>query len=446
MPKSWRLALLLIRTAIFLGCALCLMAQSDQEYGGPAILSRGQTPTLGARAPVAFRPYIGLSGIYDNGLLPVSVNGTGQIPSADAFGVQLNLGLYGYHTWSHSTLGLDYRGDFRHYSPKTYYDGFNQSLALIFTHEPSRHVMLTLRNAAGIYTLNSFLAGFGGLGPAYLQLPQNDIYDNQVVFLNTSADLTYRKSTRLSFNIGGEGDLVRRRSNALYGVTGATARADMQYRITRHTTVGLDYRFIHFDYTKAFGNANVHTIGIDYSTQFTRHLQFSARVGGARIESLNLALVHLDPTVAALLGQSVGVQAAYRLGYMPDILARLTETFRRSTFGVGFSDTVNPGNGVYLTSRAESATASYSYTGLRYWNFGIDANYSRLTALVQTLGAYDTYGASGGVTRQLGKGLHAVLHMDARHYNVAGGHFKHDEYRVTLGLTYSPGDLPLALW
>ena len=81
--------MLLVRTTLFLGCALALLAQSDtpqadstpassdEEYGGPAILSRGETPAGQTVAPIAFRPYIGIAGIYDTGLVPVSVTATG---------------------------------------------------------------------------------------------------------------------------------------------------------------------------------------------------------------------------------------------------------------------------------------------------------------------------------------------------------------------------------
>ena len=63
------------------------------------------------------------------------------------------------------------------------------------------------------------------------------------------------------------------------------------------------------------------------------------------------------------------------------------------------------------------------------------------------MGAYTTYGAGVGVTRDLGKGLHSVLRLDALRYDVAGlSAFKNTEYRASLGLSFSPGDLPLVLW
>src|ERR1017187_10856625 len=90
--------------------------RSGEECSGLAILSRGQTPAMQSVAPIAFRPYIGLSATYDTGLVPVAVTSTGQIPSTDLYEVALNAGAYTYHVWRHITLGLDYRGDFRQYS------------------------------------------------------------------------------------------------------------------------------------------------------------------------------------------------------------------------------------------------------------------------------------------------------------------------------------------
>jgi hypothetical protein len=457
--------LLFVRTTLFLGCALALMAQSDQdtqptqdaqapdaqsapEYGGPAILSRGETPAMmQSPAPIAFRPYIGLSAIFDNGIVPATVTSTGQIPTPDVYGVELNLGAYTYRTWKHTSLGVNYSGNFRHYSQQTFYDGTDQLLALILTHAPSKRVTFTLRNSAGTYSENYGLpTPLGIADPNYLQLPQNDIFYGPVIFLSTAADVTFHKSGRLSFNIGGEGDLVRRRSTALYGSTEGSARADMEYRLTRHSTLGVDYRFTYYSYTKGFGNTDINSVGLNYSTQFTRHLQLSARIGGARVQSLSLAEVPIDPVVAALLGETVGIQVAHQLSYVPDIMARLTDTFRRSTLGVSYINGVSPGNGVYLSSRSQSETVSYSYTGVRHWNFGASAAYSRMDALVQTLGAYTSYGGGIGVTRDLGKGLHTVLRLDTRHYDIPNNQFLHTEYRATLGLTFSPGDVPLVLW
>ena len=450
----------LVRTTLLLGCALSLIApslfaQSDDtqsgaggEYTGPAILSRGETPLMQTESPVGFRPYIGVNGIYDTGLVPVSLTSSGEIPSTDLYGVEANLGAYTYRAWKHATLALDYRGDFRHYPNAAYWDGTDQFLSLLLTDRITKHVTFTLREQGGLYSRNYFLPStLGALDPNYLQLPLNDIYDDRVFFVATAGDLTYRKSARLSFNLGAEGNLVRQQSAALYGITGATARGDMEYRVSRHSTLGVDYRFTHYEYTRGFGTTDIHSVGLNYSTRLSQHVQLSARAGGARVTSSTLTEVMLSPSVAALLGITEGIQAAYLLNYVPDAQARLTDTFRRSELAFKYTDSVVPGNGVYITSRTNAGYVSYDYSGMRYWHLGVDATYGRLSAMVQNIGAYTTYGTGGGMTRELGKGLHLVIRCDARHNDISSGAlYKHMEYRATLGFTFSPGDVPLVLW
>jgi hypothetical protein len=188
-------------------------------------------------------------------------------------------------------------------------------------------------------------------------------------------------------------------------------------------------------------------VGFNYSTQVSRQVQLSARIGGARLESNSLTEVALDPALAALLGESVSIQAAHTLNYVPDMQVRLSDTFRHSQFTLEYLNQVVPGNGVYLTSRNNSGNVSYSYSGVRHWNFGVNGTYGRMTALVQTVGVYTAYGAGAGITRDLGRGLHTVLRLDAHHYDIATSTaFTHTEYRASLGLSFSPGDVPLVLW
>lgn len=457
--------MLLVRTVFFLVCTVALMAQTDTdqsatpqpasggEYSGPAILSRGQTPAGQTAAPLAFRPYIGLNGIYDTGIVPVGVTSQGTIPTADEYGVELSLGGYLYHASKDTTVGLDYRGDFRHYTQNSSYDGTDQFLSLIVTNRPSRHWTFTMRDRVGLYSLNTFIGPTSGaFDPAYLQAPVNNIFDNRLIFGGVAGDLTYQKSARLSFNFGGEGNLTRYQSTALYGSTGATARADMEYRMSRHTTLGVDYRYTYYAYTRGFGNTGINSVGLNYSTQFTRHLQLSARIGGARVTNLGLTEITLPPAIAVLLGESVAIQAAKSLTYSPDLQARLTETWHRSSFSVGYTDMITPGNGLYVATRNNQGIATYSYSGLRHWNFSANASYGRMTSLSQELGAYNTYTGGVGLTRDISKGLHAVVRLDAIHYKIGTAAqttepvFDHNEYRMTVGFTFSPGDIPLVLW
>ena len=161
-------------------------------------------------------------------------------------------------------------------------------------------------------------------------------------------------------------------------MTGAQARGDFAYRLSRFTTVGADYEFNHFDFTKAVGGSDVHTIGLTFATRLSRYWEFGLYGGASRVESLFLTRVPIDPAVAAIIGQSFGIEVGYRVHYMPTIRARLSRRFRAGLFALAYKREVNAGNGVYLTTAGDLGSATYSYTGVRYWNFTLGAAYARL--------------------------------------------------------------------
>ncbi len=102
-------------------CAVTLASAASAQlsgYLGPGILTGG-ADTIGTRAgeQVDLRFYASLTGIYDNGIQPVSVDSKGNlIQVGGLYGVrQLGFGAYGVHSWRVSQLGLNYSGDFSHY-------------------------------------------------------------------------------------------------------------------------------------------------------------------------------------------------------------------------------------------------------------------------------------------------------------------------------------------
>lgn len=433
------------KTALLLLTASCLVAQ---EPGGPAILSRG----TGVRRAqpgqtLQFRPYLSVSGIYDSALTAVSIDPSGQLPNISSYGVEVGIGAYAYHDWKKSVLGLDYRGDLRHYTRNSYYDGSNHRLTLGLSRQATKHVTLSLRESAGTYSRS-----YGGLNAAgfydlnSIDTPRNELFDGRVYYLNTLGDVTYQKSARLSFNMGGDVYVVRRQSSALVGVTAKAARGDVAYRATRRTTVGADYRFTHFAFTRGFGGSDIHTIALNYSTRLSRVWQLRLHAGGSRVESLGLRRVEIDPVVVAIIGQTSGIEVDYRVNYVPDLRAELRGEFRRSSLVFAYSRAITSGNGVYLTSLDENGEANYSYTGIRKWNFGVSGGYGSLHGLTQTIGKYRNYHGGVGVTRSLVGDLHGVVRFDTRRYEVTFTQFKRNQYRASIGFAYSPGDIPLSLW
>jgi hypothetical protein len=441
-------------SALFLVARAALFAQDipstpAPEYAGPAILSRGTGATV--RTPsetIRLRPFIRLNGTYDTGITAPTVDQFGQLQSVSSFGADVDAGVRGYHTWRKTTLNLDYNGNYRHYAKNSYYNGSDQLLTLGVETRVTPRISFQLRESAGTYarSFGDFGNNAGGFDPQFTNVPINELLDNRTNYYSSLADLVFRKTARLSFDIGGDVFLVRRQSNALYGVTGSRARADVAYRYTRHSTIGIAYNFMHFSFTKGFGASDVHTVAIIHSTRLTRRWELSLEAGGARAETLGLTQVSIDPVVAAIIGQTSGIEVIYRVNYVPNVAARLSGGFRHSAIGFGYTRGVSPGNGVFLTSRTQTAIADYTYTGIRKWHFGINGGYDSFGSLSRNLNNYSGYRGGAGVTYQISRFVHFVTQFDARRYEVADTTFKRVQYRAQVGFGFAPGDIPLSLW
>jgi hypothetical protein len=156
--------------------------------------------------------------------------------------------------------------------------------------------------------------------------------------------------------------------------------------------------------------------------------------------------VTLNPVLAALLGTSTGVSAFYREDVYPSGSIMLGARLKNSVFTLQGADQISPGNGVYLTSRQESGSLAYSYTGIRKWSFGLSGGYYRLAAIGQNLQSYATWNGGANTTYSLTKSFHLVARFDARDQQIDIANYKHTGFRTTLGIAWSPGDLPLSLW
>ena len=323
------------------------------QYAGPAILSRDEAPAAMEAPQISFRPYFDVNAIYDTGLAGVIVtDAQGDLANSASAGVEVAGGISGSHNWKHTKLGLDYHGSLYHYFKQTYYDNTNHSLLLSLTHQFSRHTTLTLGETAGTFSRDFGLLGLSqtvAFDPAQQYVPTTDYFDNRTIYFVSQADFVFQKSARLSFDLGGNFFLVRRRSTALAAVTGATARADMEYRITRRSTIGLNYRFDDFSYAHIFSGTGAHTAAFSFSTRLSRWVEFSAYGGASRMESKFVQTVTVDPAITALLGITSGVQLFYNINYVPTFSGRLARSFEHGVAYIEAKRAITPGNGLFLT-------------------------------------------------------------------------------------------------
>lgn len=424
-------------------------AAQQTTYAGPSILSRDKS-LIGERSGklLDFRFYGEVTGIYDSGLTPVTTDAQGNLVNVGAnYGVEAGFGIIGSKRWKRDELSVDYKGSYRRYTNNQAFDGTDQLLNLSYGRFLSRRFTLNLKETAGTVTLaNGSFSYLPLTNTDLFAVPANELFDSRTNFLQSRVDLTWQKSARLSFGFGGEGFVVRRASLLLAGLNGYAARANVAYRISKRQTISASYNHSYYDFQRLFGDANLDTATLGYSLGLSRKWDFGLDVGGTRIEDLGLRQVSLDPVIAALVGQSFATVTFHAMSYIPSADIRLIRRFDRSSLSVNGSIGATPGNGVYLTSKQTAVFTNYSYTGYRRLNLGLTFGYSKLSAVGQTLGTYDNYTGGFGGTLKLTHDTHLQLRYDYRHYTTQNNIFQKDSQRVSLGLAFSPGEKPLAIW
>lgn len=437
-------------------CAFASSASAQiGDYLGPGVLSRG-AGTIGRRGgeQVDLRFFVDVSGVYDNGLQPYSLDSKGNLVQIDGlYGVEAAFGLYGTHRWRRANLGLDYRGSVYHYSNNSYFDGTDHNLALGYTYQKSRRLSFDLRQVAG--TSSRGYASAGNLYGANVFLASTDVvnqpttllFDNRVYYIQSTMDVNFLQSARTIYTFGGDGYTVRRQARGLTGMNGYNLRGRVEHRLSKNRTVGASYSHTHYDFPRAFGESDIHTAEASFDAALGRRWTFSLTAGAFIAEVQGLQRVALDPVIAALLGQTSTTQTFYRKITYPSGSANLVGQLSKSS-SVRFSylRTVSPGNGVYLTSRAQSANGNYSYTGIHKWNLGVSAGYSTLSGIGQEIRPYSQFSGGAGFTYELTRAFHIIGRYDARHQEIDLAGYRRTSYRATIGLGFSPGSVPLSLW
>jgi len=156
--------------------------------------------------------------------------------------------------------------------------------------------------------------------------------------------------------------------------------------------------------------------------------------------------VAIDPVIAVLIGRSFGVEIYRRQNLLPSGGVSLQRHFRNSSVSFSYIDQASPGNGLYLASRNRSAASYFSYTGIRRWNIGASFDYSRYSSLSRDLNNYEGFGGGVGASCRLGRGLHFTTRLDSRDYKMFDTRLARNTVRASVGLAYSSGEGPLALW
>jgi hypothetical protein len=373
-----------------------------------------------------------------------------------SYGATAIADLNGYHRWRHTVLGLNYRGSFRHYTGNHYLDGIDQNLSLNVQHQAGARTLVSVTGVGGTYSRGyGVWSGVGfnygdysqGADPTIALISGGDLLDARTYYAAGGADVVHQLSRRLSLRAGGTAFAVRRRSRGLVELNGYNARGDLTYRVGRHSNLSVEYQYLDFRFVRSFGSSFAHMAALNWAWQLDRNWTLALRGGGYRIEGLRTERVELDPAVAAILGQAVGYEAMFRVNFGSTAGVALSRNFRRAGLTFRYDRGITPGSALFVTSRSDTLSAAYSYRGWRRWALSLSANGSRYSTVLQDYGTYHHYTAAASASYRVASSMHLVCHAAQRYYDLSGFRAApaRSSYLVSIGLGFSPGDLPISL-
>ena len=418
-----------------------------QGYGGPSLLSRGgNQPGIRGRAPVNFNMYASVRGIYDTGLIAPQLNESGELEGQSVYGLQVEGGVYGGKDWRRHSLGIDYRGDYRHQPAIRGFSGANHALSFHTQHRLSRRFLLMLQQTGG--TTNRAFGGFAA--PTFgdldrLGVPLSELFDVRIYYAQSAAVLSYQRSGRTTLFAGADGFFIKRKNLALINGQGVRAQGGWSYRVSRRTTLVANLQYLRFEYPRVYAKSDMYGAGMGFQRILTRNLQLEVFGGAYYINSSGVQEVELSPEVAAILGRPTGTVAFVRSDTPPLVEATLSYTQERGKAYVSAANGVNAGNGVFLTTSRTTVNGGYSYSGIRKLSLGVSAGWARSASVALDLPSFEMWQAGGGFSYRFAEHFSLMGQLDRRF-------FGSDEIQgrsgtsVTIGLAYTPSRFPISIW
>ncbi|MBY0504715.1 MAG: hypothetical protein K2X03_12450 [Bryobacteraceae bacterium] len=421
-------------------------------FGGPSILGRGGAGNGRKGDGLRVRPHLGVQAIYDSGLTSIRPGTETGVFTRGAAGIEVIGGVYGTKVWKRNQLQLSYLGDYRHYRNFEFWNGTDQSVDLSYGTIVTKK--LSLQGSVNAGTTNRAFGGavnpgglnntdaIGGVG-----LPTNSLFDVRTNYGGVNGTLTYNLSNRTSISLSGGGYTVRRRNRALVGVDGLQTRADVTRRINKRNSVGIDYSFMTFQFSRSFGDSYIHGLGVFWARQIGRRWELNARLGALRVETLGQRTVLIDPAIAAIIGVSSGQEVFYNKPILGSGTIALTRNAPSGSLTTSFSRSVNPGNGIILTSQMDQGGATYTRRLSRNLNFNAGYTYMRLRSVGQIQGNFKAHTGGAGFGWQVAKWAQLTARYDRRNsVTESFSAFNLNGNRVSFGVNFTPSDIPVSLW
>jgi hypothetical protein len=399
------------------------------------------------------RNYVNVSGfanaVFDTSA-PVFQSGTYQgNTSGTGVGFELGGGVTASHITPTAQLLLGYTGGFRDYTTQTYPSGTNQNLSLYATKILARRWTLNLGGNAGIflnggnaYQVSSSLASPNvGQGVVLNPFSQNTKY------VSSSVSLSYQQSLRWSYTIGGDFFLSRYYGNGAFGSTGGDGVGSITYRLTRVTSLSGSYSHSYYGYQNAGGSSSVDSVFATLSHDFRRaHWRVGASGGVARVNSQGAFFIpgFLPASINQQL-TSVITQGTYKTtSTLPSFQGSASRNWKHTALTLSGGQSINSGNGIYLTSRNLFLSGFYSIA-YRNSSLSFGGSFSRLSSIANTIStAYESSGSDVSYYHKLTRYFGVSAHYDLTYYSNIGSIGGRIDNRVSGGLTFNSSDIPFS--
>lgn len=426
-----------------------LSAQSG--YGGPNILSRsaGYQGRSQGLAPLRLRGSLNGNFYSTSGLLGRGARGESILGTTD--GVSAGGSLYGIQVSRRTQTTFSYSGAYNYTRGLSAFNGIDQALVVSHERQLTRRWGFFTGHSAG--SQNSVLRARTVAPQSQFRSTFDESYvnyfeplDAKLYYLNSNAGFFYQASQRLVFSMDGGLFTVRRRGQGLASSRGERAQGEISYRLGPKDNIAVLYNHTHFFFLNSFGESYTHNVQLSYGRRINRMWSMYLRGGPYRVESERLRSVAVDPFVAALIGQTVTVEAFYGIRNGVSAGGGVTAQGRRHGVTINYDRSVNPGNGLTLTALGQTASGYYNYSGLRKLSMGFGTFYSSLTPILQGVegqNPFGSYGAGGGFAYRLHSSLFLTGNVEAARVQYDTTSFDVNRRTVTVGLAFSPGDLPL---
>jgi long-subunit fatty acid transport protein len=406
-----------------------------QTYGGGEKAGLNYAGTPGVRNILSLGLTVGSS--YDDNILGNNQQRVGDVDLLVGPSIRL------HRDGRHLSAALGYQPYFRMYRNASIQNAADQILELDLTYHASSHLSFRGRGSA-YYTTGIFQPNQNAEFVPELGSPSSL---NQTVFTpttreltwNSRVDLNYQVNVRDSFDLfAGQAavDFMHQVPNegALQNTQQRTAGLVYQYRLSPHTTVGINYMVQDIRFWPE-SRTLVHSGFFTYAQQFSPSLTVSL-FGGPQYTHLNdLVLLRFGPlTLRTPFDQT---QWNWAVG------SSLVKRENNTVFQFSALHQVSDGGGLIGGVSSSSVMASVRRQLTRTWDVAVSAGYAKNSSLGSAFsqGGYDSLTAEAGLEHSLTDKLSLRVGYDFLRQRSTGqspslGNFDRDLWSVQVSYSF----------